>query len=107
MPNETPTKRQRYANQRPKVGPPVVTIGVLRKSKNITLQDVCDHINGEFDFPKPVERGTISAIENGHRGASCKMLAAIASALGIPVEAIDTQYEPRKSGTPSATQVPA
>jgi transcriptional regulator with XRE-family HTH domain len=106
MPNATPTKRQRYANQRPKVGPPVVTIGVLRKAKSITLQDVCDHINREFEFPKPVERGTISAIENGHRGASAQMLAAIASALGIPVDAIDTQYSPRKNGT-SALQVSA
>ncbi|MEW5810313.1 helix-turn-helix domain-containing protein [Mycobacterium sp. C3-094] len=100
------TQRGKYANQRQKVTAPVVTTATLRKALGITLQDVCDHINGEFDFPKPVERGTISAIENGHRGASAQMLAAIASALGIPVEAIDTQYSPRRSGA-VVTQVPA
>lgn len=62
-----------------------------------TLQDVCDYINREYSFPKMVERGTISAIENGHRGASTQMLAAIADALSISSEAIDTQYEPRNS----------
>jgi len=91
------TKAARYRNQRPSANVPVVSIGVLRKAKGLTLQAVCDHINEEFTFSKPVERGTISAIENGHRGASTQMLAAIASALGIPVEVIDTQYEPRKS----------
>lgn len=87
----------RYANQRPKTNPPVVTIGTLRKALGLTLQDVCDHINREYQSDKPVERGTISAIENGHRGASAQMLAGIASALGIPPDDIDTQYRPRKS----------
>lgn len=63
----------------------------------LTLQAVCDHINEEFTFAKKVERGTISAIESGHRGASTQMLAAIASALSIPADSIDTQYEPRQS----------
>lgn len=84
----------------------MVTIATLRKAKGITLQALCDHINGEFSFPKPVERGTISAIENGHRGASAQMLAAIASALGIPTESIDTQYQPRRAGQ-ADVQVPA
>lgn len=87
----------RYANQRAKFPPPVISLAVFRKAQGKTLQAVCDHINEEFAFSKPVERGTISAIENGHRGASVQMLTAIASALGIPVTEIDTQYEPRRS----------
>lgn len=75
----------------------MVPLAVLRKSRGKTLQDVCDYINREYSFPKKVERGTISAIENGHRGASVQMLAAIADALSIRSEAIDTQYEPRNS----------
>ena len=96
MPNATAKYAQRYANQRKKLTPPMVPLSVARKAKGITLQAVCDHINEEFNFAKPVERGTISAIENGHRGASTQMLAAIASALGMADDAIDTQYEPRK-----------
>ncbi|GLE59581.1 hypothetical protein NJBCHELONAE_48940 [Mycobacteroides chelonae] len=91
-----PTNRNRYETQRDSVGIPVVSLAVLRKSLNITLQAVCDHINDndESHDPKRVERGTISAIENGHRGASVEMLAAIADALKIPVEAIQTDYVP-------------
>ncbi|MEH3135918.1 MAG: helix-turn-helix transcriptional regulator [Mycolicibacterium neoaurum] len=104
MPNGTATNRQRYANQRTKVPAPMVPLAILRKSQGITLQAVCDHINAEFSFKRPVERGTISAIENGHRGASAQMLAAIASALNIPNGSIDTQYEPRQR---AEGQVPA
>jgi transcriptional regulator with XRE-family HTH domain len=75
----------------------MVSLAVARKAAHRTLQDVCDHINAEFTFEKPVERGTISGIEKGHRGASVQMLTAIASALGIAADDIDTQYEPRQS----------
>lgn len=95
MPKSTAIKGARYANQRPITRVPVVSIGVLRKAKGLTLQDVCDHINAEQTFDKKVERGTISAIENGHRGASAQMLAALADALGLHISDIDTSYEPR------------
>jgi transcriptional regulator with XRE-family HTH domain len=78
----------------------VVTTAVLRKSKGITLQAVCDHINEEHGLR--VDRGTISAIENGHRGGSAKMLAAYADAIGIAPASIDTQYVPRQSREGSA-----
>lgn len=78
------------------MSPPVVSVGVLRKAKGLTLQAVCDFINAEYVFPKPVERGTISAIELGHRGASVQMLRAYADALGISTADIDTAYEPRQ-----------
>lgn len=92
-----PMQSRRYANQRSKVAAPMVPLAVLRKSSGKTLQDVCDYINREYSLPKKVERGTISAIENGHRGASVQMLAAIADALGISSDSIDTKYEPRQS----------
>jgi transcriptional regulator with XRE-family HTH domain len=92
-----PQSRTKYLNQRKPVSVPVVPLAVARKISGKTLQEVCDHINDEFEFPKKVERGTISAIENGHRGASVEMLLAIASALGIAADDINTQYEPRRS----------
>ncbi|WP_207558472.1 helix-turn-helix transcriptional regulator [Mycobacteroides abscessus] len=99
-----PSNRNRYRMQRDNVGIPVVSLAVLRKSLNITLQAVCDHINDNDESEKPnrVERGTISAIENGHRGASVEMLAAIADALKIPVEAIQTDYVPINRRAPRA-----
>jgi transcriptional regulator with XRE-family HTH domain len=89
--------RSKYSDQRKPVSIPVVPLAVARKLADKTLQEVCDHINNEFEFPKKVERGTISGIENGHRGASAEMLVAIASALGVSADDINTQYEPRRS----------
>lgn len=85
----------KYAKQRPKVPAPVVTLAATRKAMGVTLQTVCDRINEEHGFK--VDRGTISGVELGYRGASTQLLTAIADALGIPVEAIDTKYEPRRS----------
>lgn len=89
-------RNSRYSKQRPKVPAPVVTIGTLRKSLGLTLQNVVDRMYEEHGIR--CDRGTVSAIELGHRGASAEMLIALADALGIPVTAIDTQYEPRRSG---------
>jgi transcriptional regulator with XRE-family HTH domain len=100
VPNARVNNRDRYTRQRPKVAAPVVSTAVLRKAKGLTIQSVCDHMREEHGMD--VDRGTISAIENGHRGGSAKMLAAYADALGIPVAAIDTQYEPRRRGESSA-----
>lgn len=96
MPPNKTQSRGNYHKQRKPVATPVVPLVVARKLAGKTLQDVCDHINAEFEFPKKVERGTISGIENGHRGASVEMLVAIASALSISADDIDTQYEPRQ-----------
>lgn len=95
MPPTKPQGRAKYLNQRSPVSPPVVPLAVARKLAKKTLQEVCDYINDEFEFPKQIERGTVSAIELGHRGASVEMLVAIASAIGISADDIDTQYEPR------------
>lgn len=100
MTNAARASRNRYTKQRPKVSPPVVTTAILRKAKGLTLQAVCDHMRDEHGIA--TDRGTISAIENGHRGASVQMLAAYADALGISAAVVDTQYEPRRRGDSSA-----
>lgn len=102
MPTEPTRKGSRYAKQRPKLPAPVVTIATLRKAKGLTLQAICDHIYDEHGIK--VDRGTVSAIELGHRGASTQMLNAIADALGIHAIDIDTAYEPRRR---RVEQVPA
>lgn len=94
MPKPTPIKGARYANQRPKTPPPVIPIAAVRKALGLTLQNVCDHIREEHGLK--VDRGTISAIELGHRGASAQMLTAIADALRVHATDIDTAYEPRQ-----------
>lgn len=58
-----------------------------------TLDKVCQHIYEETGM-RP-DRGTLSAIELGHRGASTQMLEALALVYDIPVSVIDTEYEPR------------
>lgn len=87
-------RASRYAKQRPKLPAPVVTLATLRKARGLTLQAICDHMYAEHGIK--VDRGTVSAIELGHRGASAQMLTAIADALGIHVTDIDTAYEPRQ-----------
>ncbi|AMS03359.1 helix-turn-helix DNA binding domain protein [Gordonia phage Kita] len=101
----TRQSHSKYRNQRKPVAVPMVSLAVARKLSGKTLQDVCDHINREFQFEKRVERGTISAIENGHRGASVEMLVAIASALRITADDIDTQYVPRRGRSDGAVAV--
>lgn len=100
MAKTTPDSRARYSQQRPKVSVPMVSTAVLRRALHLTLQDVCDHMEREHGIK--CDRGTISAIENGHRGGSAQRLAAYADALGIPAAAIDTQYEPRQRGVSAA-----
>lgn len=94
MPKTTPTKGSRYAKQRQKLPPPVIPLSAVRKALGLTLQTVCDRICEEHGLQ--VDRGTISAIELGHRGASAQMLTAIADALGIHTSDIDTAYQPRQ-----------
>ncbi|MGV0042070.1 helix-turn-helix domain-containing protein [Mycobacterium colombiense] len=76
----------------------MIPIAAVRKALGLTLQNVCDHIHEEHGLK--VDRGTISAIELGHRGASTEMLTAIAEALGVHATDIDTAYEPRRRRNP-------
>jgi len=82
-----------YANQRPKLLPPHIALSDLRAAVGLTLDEVCARVAESTG--KPFLRGSLSAIENGHRGASAEILAALESAYGIRAGCINTQYEPR------------
>jgi transcriptional regulator with XRE-family HTH domain len=88
-----PKATAKYDEQRKRVTPPHVDLQSLRIAVGITLDELCDRI-GETTGTTPT-RGAISAIENGHRGGSADLLAAIAIAYGLPPGAISTTYRPR------------
>lgn len=73
--------------------PPHVSIKSLRKVSGITLDQLATRIEQiTGDLPT---RGALSAVENGHRGASAELLRAIEMAYGLEAGAIDTTYRPR------------
>ncbi len=85
-----------HYQQRPTVTPPHVSIRTLRRASKLTQDQVCARI-GEYtgtDF----SRGSLSAIESGLRGASNKIIEALAYAYDIDPTDIDTSYEPRRRG---------
>lgn len=86
----------RYDQQRAKKTPPHVSLVHLRAAVGLTLEQVCQRINEEFPELHPT-RGAISAIEQGHRGASVQMLRALSVAYGLPAGAITTDYSPRRA----------
>lgn len=88
--------QDRYRNQRERVTPPHVSLRALRVACKLTLDQVCALI--EEETGKPLTRGALSAIENGHRGASADVVRGLAHAYDIAPEDIDTQYEPRVRG---------
>lgn len=73
---------------------PYIPLAVLRAKLQLTLTAVCTRIYEETGIK--TDRGTLSAIENGHRGASIEMINAIAAIYGIDPDVIDTQYVPRR-----------
>lgn len=83
----------RYDKQRPKVTPPHMPIGDVRAAVGITLDQLADRIHETSGLK--VTRASLSAIENGHRGASAELLTAIALAFGVRNEAVTTNYDPR------------
>lgn len=83
----------RYTQQRPRKVPPHVSLADLRYISGKTLDDVCAAASEVLD--KPLTRGALSAIENGHRGASAKVLAALEVAYGLRAGSLVTNYEPR------------
>lgn len=83
----------KYANQRDRVTPPHVSLSVLRRACGLTLDQVCERI--EEYTGKPFSRGSLSAVENGLRGASQEVIEGLAHAFDIKPEEIDTQYKPR------------
>lgn len=83
-----------YSNQRQRRTPPHAALGDIRMALGITLDEVCDRVESATGV-RP-ERGTISAIENGHRGASAELLAALCVAYGMRDGALTTTYVPRE-----------
>lgn len=84
----------RYSNQRPRKVPPHVSLADIRAISGKTLDQVCAAASEELD--RPLTRGALSAIENGHRGASQATLAALEVAYGLRPGALVTTYEPRR-----------
>ncbi|NMD55225.1 MULTISPECIES: helix-turn-helix domain-containing protein [Tsukamurella] len=97
MPKEQQAARRRYGKDaRPRRTPPHVSIKILRIAAGLTLDDVAERM---AEFGEAPARGTLSAIENGHRGASKEFLDALERALGIPDGSITTNYVPRATPT--------
>lgn len=82
-----------YDSQRPRRVPPHLSLGDLRAVSGKTLDDVCEAASEVL--ASPLTRGALSAIENGHRGASPAVLAALEVAYGLRPGALVTDYVPR------------
>lgn len=93
---------RRYGPSRPRRTPPHVSIKILRIAAKLTLDDVAERM---AEFGEAPARGTLSAIENGHRGASKEFLNALERALGVPEGSITTDYSPRATPTVASSEV--
>lgn len=82
-----------YDKQRPRKTAPHVSLGDLRAVSGKTLDQICQLVSEELG--RPFTRGALSAIENGHRGASLPVLAALEVAYGLRPGALNTKYVPR------------
>ena len=100
--------KRRYGRQRERRTPPHISLQTFRLAlKRLDpeghwdLDDVCDRIESAHgDRPA---RGTLSAIENGARGASAQLLSALEDAYRLPPGSITTDYTPR--ATPAVSDV--
>lgn len=91
----------KYAKQRPAKIPPHVSLKSLRDACGLTLDQLIERIEKKCDGYKPT-KGAISGLENGHRGASDRLLRAIEKAYGLPEGSIVTDYVPRIRGEVAA-----
>lgn len=91
----TATGRGRYSAQREKRQPPMVGMADLRRALGLTLDQVCARAR-EDDPSITLTRGALSAIESGTRGASDRVLVALALAYGLTPGALRTDYSPRR-----------
>jgi transcriptional regulator with XRE-family HTH domain len=82
----------KYEGQRPRLVPPRAGVGAIRNAKGMTLEQVCDRMTEQLG--RTYTRGALSAIENGHRGASRAVLAALEVALDLRAGDLVTDYEP-------------
>lgn len=91
----------KYDTQRARRTPPQLPLSLVRSIAGLTIDQVIERINEEDPTLSPT-RGAISAIENGHRGASARMLTALCAAYGLPDGAFVVDYTPS-----TREQVPA
>lgn len=78
---------------RDRKNPPLVSLRGLRTVSGLTLDQVCDRIKEVTEDELTLTKGALSAIESGLRGASSEVLSALATAYGLPADAICTDYE--------------
>ncbi len=81
-----------YDKQRQKVQAPLVPLSALRSSLGLTQTEVCKGV--EAITNKTFTKGALSAIENGHRGASAETLAALEVVLRLPAGSLVVNYAP-------------
>lgn len=84
-----------YSKQRKPKTPPHVSLRALRRASGLTLEQVAAAVSEVLGETVTVNRGTISAIESGLRGASTDMIAALEVAYGLEPGDLTTTYEPR------------
>jgi len=101
MTTNHPASSTKYGVQRRRVTPPSVGLKEVRAALGLTLDQVIGRMNEEFPAIRPT-RGALSAVENGHRGASEALLEAWAAALGLPSGSLTTDYSPRARPTLSS-----
>lgn len=89
----------RYDAQRPRRTPPHVSLAALRAVSGKTLDEVCAAASEVLG--KPLTRGALSAVENGHRGASQALLDALEVAYGLRPGDLVVDYAPRGEAVPA------
>lgn len=92
MPSKIAATRRTAENRQPKT-PPHISLKTLREALNLSLQEVAHRV-ADITGSEP-SKGTLSAIENGQRGAGLTMLAALERAYNITPGTITTTYKPR------------
>lgn len=83
----------KYKQQRERRVPPHVSLADLRSVSGKTLDEICQAASEVLE--QPLTRGALSAIENGLRGPSPRVLEALEVAYGLRPGSIVTNYEPR------------
>lgn len=84
----------KYDQQRASKTVPHVSLRDLRLVSGKKLDEVCEAVAETLG--KSFTRGALSAIENGHRGASDSVLRALEVAYGLRTGALVTDYQPRE-----------
>lgn len=98
------TAQSMYDSKRDRRKPPQVSVKYLRLARRETLDDVLDQVKELTN--REYTRGALSAVENGHRGASLDLLDALEKVYGLPPRSISIDYipsPPRRKQQPAKT----